>query len=594
MAVLNQVSLNSTNWMSYLPDRTRLFDVVLPGSHDSGSYGYTQRPLEWAPGSWLPATTSNLNLTTYVQTNEERADFRTQLDKGLRFWDLRLTKVSDAKGSNLVVFHGPAYVNTTLNQALKAAQDFLRANPKETLVISFKKENPYQQSATSEINADDIQAYLDQYSINSSLPAADQGLWIAGPDGFTKVVSSRGSKGLADLNEPGSGYQLETRNPRTQPGVKLNYENLTLGDVRGKIILHMRDFNGYSSWNNAKFAALDGGTYTSGLYFQDNYSGPSYAQKKADVSAAAKGKYAGADATNLAKKFSWNFTSATLALADTKIFDFSKIPTTLASPADYGLTINSGSTKRGLKTSNNSILGTDFTSSLKGMLSAGGDLQTWNLAEKRAGRSGLRGTIAGDYYLAPQAWYNDFWNGFQYSRNGLIPNLNSSAYAASDHLSQAIWRQNALYGTSFAGAVADTLTGLPVFKEGSQGAFHFIPYLGNADSKGVQYELNLVAAGVAGLSPSQMAGIKVAPLTVPVRFDVAVGSQANQKPVVKTFDASNDSLRGSVPQADARVTFTVPASAHTDGYHFFRLTLVDPLSSARIGAPSYFAVTDTL
>ena len=245
MTVVNQTALHSSNWMSYLPDRTRLFDVLVPGSHDTATFAYTQRPLGWTPASWVPNLTSDLNATTFVQTNEERADFRSQLDQGLRFWDLRVRKVSDEKGNNLMMFHGGIYVNTSLREALSAAQRFLQDNPGETLVISLKREGNFTETASREIEASDIQAYLDQFNANASLPAASQGFWVSGPADFARIVEARERRALADLNAPGSGFELEIRNPRTQPGVKLNYENLALGDVRGKVVLHMRDFSGY-------------------------------------------------------------------------------------------------------------------------------------------------------------------------------------------------------------------------------------------------------------------------------------------------------------------------------------------------------------
>jgi Phosphatidylinositol-specific phospholipase C, X domain len=597
MTVVNQTALHSSNWMSYLPDRTRLFDVLVPGSHDTATFAYTQRPLGWTPASWVPNLTSDLNATTFVQTNEERADFRSQLDQGLRFWDLRVRKVSDEKGNNLMMFHGGIYVNTSLREALSAAQRFLQDNPGETLVISLKREGNFTETASREIEASDIQAYLDQFNANASLPAASQGFWVSGPADFARIVEARERRALADLNAPGSGFELEIRNPRTQPGVKLNYENLALGDVRGKVVLHMRDFSGYEDWNDSGVVALDSGRFTSGLYFQDDYAGPAYADKKTAIVSAAKGRYGGTSPSDLNKRYSWNSTSATLALADIKKLDLNKIYTALASPADYALTINSGSTAKDLKTDNTvSLFRSDYTPSLKGLLSPGGELQAWNLAEKRAGASGLRGAMVGDYYLAPQQWYDDFWNNRLYSRDLFIPDLNAPNYAASDHLSQAIWRQNALYGVSFEGASLDPVIGLPVYREGARGTVHFLPYLGNPDRKGVLFQVAQVEAAEAGLSSAQIAAALVAPRDAAVRFDVVSSSRAARRSVLKSFDATDRTAVGAVREASPSVSFTVQSSPGIEGYRFFRLAVLDQASMAPIGgASSYvFAVTDTL
>jgi 1-phosphatidylinositol phosphodiesterase len=55
-------------WMSRLPDTTRLSELTLPGTHDTGAY----------------RTPANVAAVTQTMT------LRTQLDSGIRAWDIRL------------------------------------------------------------------------------------------------------------------------------------------------------------------------------------------------------------------------------------------------------------------------------------------------------------------------------------------------------------------------------------------------------------------------------------------------------------------------------------------------------------------------
>lgn len=578
MAAINQTALNSANWMAYLPDRTRLFDVVMPGSHGAATYGYTNGDINW------PAN-------RFVQSHDTRSTFTAQLEQGIRYMDLRVRKTSDTQlGENLQFFHGrdpfSYYLNTGLNDVLKAAQAFLQANPTETIVLTLKREDKPAEQATKEIDSADLEAYLAKYATNATLPAANNSLWVARPSDFQSIREARNTKGLADLNQAGSGYALSVDNPRVTAGTKLNYENLMLGDVRGKIILHLREIGGGEGFASSPIVALDQGTYTSGIYFQDNYSAPDYDVKKNDIVRGAKGTYPNDAGNNqdLNTKFSLNFTSAS-----------SQAVNPASSPASFALTINAGLQAKNYQTDNSLGLFSDNSPSLKTMLGSGGELQQWNLAEQRAGRPGIRGTIAGDFYLTPQSWYDEFWNGSGYSRRGVIPNPNSSDYSLSDHITNLIWRQNTFYGLSFGNAVADSLTGLPVFRESQQNTINFIPYSGNSDNKGVNYRVTQVSAAEAGLSAQQIAAIKVAPLTDPVSFNVQRTSRGTAKSVLASFNTSNRALTASLADGSPKLAFTsVDSPSYVDGYTFFKLEFLNPGDNVRMEAPTFFAVTDTL
>jgi hypothetical protein len=577
MAAINQTALSSANWMAYLPDRTRLFDVVMPGSHGAATFGYTSGDL-------------NSLDNRFVQSHDTHSDFSAQFQQGIRYMDLRVRKVSDTGlGSNIQFFHGrdpfSFYLKQGLSDALTAAQTFLQANPTETVVLTLKREDGPAETATTEIDSADLEAYLAKFATNAKLPASNNSLWVTRPSDFQAIREARNTNGLADLNKSGSGYELSTDNPRLVPGSKLNYENLTLGDVRGKILLHLREIGGGDGFNNSPIVALDQGTYTSGIYFQDNYNAPDYAVKKNDIIRAAKGDYpndAAGGNLDLDKKYSLNFTSAASALVNAA-----------SSPASFALTINAGLPQNNFQTEN-STFWTTKSPSLKTMLSKNGELQKWNLAEQRAGRPGLRGTIAGDFYLTPQSWYSEFWGGSGYSRRGLIPNPNSKDYSPDDHITRLIWSQNSLYGVSFANAVADSLTGLPVFRESQKSTINFIPYSGNLDQKGINFSVTQVSAAEAGLSAQQIAAIKVAPLTDPVSFHVERTSRGTAQSIISTFNTDNRSVTASLAEGSPKLAFTsVVTPNQVNGYYFFRLDFLNPGDNVKMEVPTFFAVTDT-
>lgn len=427
VTVSKVLSLNSSNWMSGLDDRQRFFDVLIPGTHDSGTYAYSSGDI-------------NNPLNRFVQCQDSRSNFLAQLQNGIRFLDLRVRKVGSALGRNLSLFHGDEprsfYLHAGLGDALQAVEQFLRENPTETVVISIKREEGPCEHATSDIGPEDIQGYIDKYNNIK---------WIAGHIDFGRIKERRQSNGLGDLNG-NEHFQLETENPRRRGSVlglsKLNYDHLAVGDVRGCAILMLRSMPSYDQWHT-NIAALDYGRFTNGVYTQDNYAGPEYKEKKEDIVTAAKGER-GNDDDSLEKakrprqpeQFSINFLSA----ASTAVNPAS-------SPVSFALTINAGLASNNYET-DDSTLTTDRSPSLKSLLRPDGELHVWNLQRRQEGKTGLRGVMVGDFMLCPQSWYNEFWsNGYgkiTYSRRAFVPNPNSTDYGIDDHLVRLIWSQNQL------------------------------------------------------------------------------------------------------------------------------------------------------
>lgn len=98
-----------STWMSYLSDDARLGDVVIPGSHDSGT-----ADMMWA-----------------ARTQDK--SIKEQMACGARYFDIR---VKHDKGK-LSIFHGPISAGD-FRGIVDDIKDFLQSNPSETLLLDFQ------------------------------------------------------------------------------------------------------------------------------------------------------------------------------------------------------------------------------------------------------------------------------------------------------------------------------------------------------------------------------------------------------------------------------------------------------------------------
>lgn len=99
----------TANWMSNIDDSTRVKDMVIPGSHDSGT----------STINWLGKT--------------QEVDTVTQLEMGVRYFDLRVRK----KDGKLYIFHGPL-TGAEFEPILYGFKSFLVDHPSETVILDFQ------------------------------------------------------------------------------------------------------------------------------------------------------------------------------------------------------------------------------------------------------------------------------------------------------------------------------------------------------------------------------------------------------------------------------------------------------------------------
>ena len=97
------------SWMSELSDDILVKDIIMPGSHDAGSYGMV----------WLGET--------------QHLTIEEQLEIGARYFDLRVNKLED----DYVIFH--SIINgVEFLPILESIKNFIIENPTETLLLDFQ------------------------------------------------------------------------------------------------------------------------------------------------------------------------------------------------------------------------------------------------------------------------------------------------------------------------------------------------------------------------------------------------------------------------------------------------------------------------
>lgn len=108
-------------WMGKLPNSTKLREMSLPGTHDSGAlYGGAAAECQ----TWTIAE---------------------QLEAGIRYLDIRCRRV----GNVFAIHHGAFYQRQGFGDVLRTITTFLRDNPTETVIIKVKEEHVAESGSAS-------------------------------------------------------------------------------------------------------------------------------------------------------------------------------------------------------------------------------------------------------------------------------------------------------------------------------------------------------------------------------------------------------------------------------------------------------------
>jgi 1-phosphatidylinositol phosphodiesterase len=103
------------NWMSFIPDSTKLSKLAIPGTHDSAAY-------KFFPKSVLAMT--------------QLKNIKDQLKLGIRFLDIRGRQINN----NIYMYHWVFDLEQNLDSVLKTCYKFLDENPSETIIFCIQDE----------------------------------------------------------------------------------------------------------------------------------------------------------------------------------------------------------------------------------------------------------------------------------------------------------------------------------------------------------------------------------------------------------------------------------------------------------------------
>ena len=144
------------NWMSKIPDKTKISSISIPGTHDSATEYCT-----------LSYCTSCQDTSMYEQ-----------LLNGYRYIDARLELNSNKDG--FIFTHGgfkckesiwPWASNVTFDKLCKDTYQFLKDNPTETVIFALKLENSNDDVATAQkLILDEIKNNSDKWYTKNAIP----------------------------------------------------------------------------------------------------------------------------------------------------------------------------------------------------------------------------------------------------------------------------------------------------------------------------------------------------------------------------------------------------------------------------------------
>uniref|UniRef100_A0A8C6U1N6 Phosphatidylinositol-specific phospholipase C X domain-containing protein n=1 Tax=Neogobius melanostomus TaxID=47308 RepID=A0A8C6U1N6_9GOBI len=134
-------SASYSDWMSQLPahkQTSMLYDLVIPGSHDSMSYDLDINSSIIEPN--LLKTYSHMRIVRAIMerwAKTQESTMRQQLDAGARYFDLRIArKENDPDPTRLYFYHG-LLTHTDVETVLRAINDWAEQHPKEIIILAL-------------------------------------------------------------------------------------------------------------------------------------------------------------------------------------------------------------------------------------------------------------------------------------------------------------------------------------------------------------------------------------------------------------------------------------------------------------------------
>lgn len=140
----------TTEWMRHIPDSKLLSEFSIPGTHDSLARHDT-RPY-----------------TGTAQT--QLHDIPSQLNDGVRFFDLRFSVIDYPKNPRLRGHHGPIDQGIEAPQVFSQMLQFLKAHPSETVIVSLKEENTSYPYAFEALLGRLVKQNLARWALDTGIP----------------------------------------------------------------------------------------------------------------------------------------------------------------------------------------------------------------------------------------------------------------------------------------------------------------------------------------------------------------------------------------------------------------------------------------
>jgi len=202
-------------WMSNIPDNKYLYELTIPGTHQSyARYG------------------NNAFAAPFAICQDWTV--KKQLEEGIRFFDVRFRPFR--KG--FTVHHGAIWQKKDGEDVFREFTDFLKRNPRETLLISYKDETNGNPTISPEPGSDDFKSILTSHLYNNRYTA-----WVYGfsrgeiHNKMPTLGQARGKMVLIDKhNDGGWGItsSLLAVKDNWKASVKVNWNDILNPELNNK------------------------------------------------------------------------------------------------------------------------------------------------------------------------------------------------------------------------------------------------------------------------------------------------------------------------------------------------------------------------
>lgn len=173
----------TADWMQalYADHDALLQDIVIPGTHDSGTYAIdASSDISAVAGEWFYNFAKPL-VASWSKT--QACDIATQLNGGIRYLDLRLEWHKD----DIWIVHG--LISDTLSNVLSDVKEFSEAHPKEIIILDFQSLTTAERFSETD---DMLQQYLGNLMITNDYNATSSihQLWNSGEGNIIAMMNS--------------------------------------------------------------------------------------------------------------------------------------------------------------------------------------------------------------------------------------------------------------------------------------------------------------------------------------------------------------------------------------------------------------------